>query len=46
MFRELVGNALARLVAVEQIVAKRLDRIVEGDRDVRHGFFSIVEQLQ
>ena len=31
---QVLGHALAGLVAVEQIVAERLDHVVEGDADV------------
>ena len=39
-------HALARLVAVEEIVAKGLDGVVEGHRQVRHLLFGFVEQIE
>src|SRR5262249_2656668 len=39
-------NALVRLVALEQLVAKRADRIVEGHRHVGESFRRVLEQRQ
>ena len=43
---QILGHTFLGLVAVEHHVAKRANRVVERDGQVRHGFVRIVEQRQ